>query len=71
MLKQDNGNTQLNLERNKFNDRTESKKYMGQGKRIGDQSLYFFELDKEKKITNLEKVRVFKRVRDLIYKNNS
>jgi|TARA_B100000282_G_scaffold35051_1_gene22035 hypothetical protein len=34
MLKQDNGNTQLNLERNKFNDRTESKKYMGQGKRI-------------------------------------
>ena len=43
---------------------------MGQGKRIGDQSLYFFELDNEKKITNLEKVRVFKRVRDLIYKNN-
>ena len=32
---------------------------MGQGKKIGDQSLYF-DLDERKKITNLEKVRVFK-----------
>ena len=34
MRKQENGNTQLNAIRNEFNDRTESKKYMGQGKRI-------------------------------------
>lgn len=32
--KQDNGNTQLNSVRNDFNDRTSSKIYMGQGKRI-------------------------------------
>ena len=31
---QQNGNTQLNQIRNEFNDRTENKKYMGQGKRI-------------------------------------
>tara|TARA_R100001591_G_scaffold7468_3_gene13959 strand:- start:897 stop:1034 length:138 start_codon:yes stop_codon:yes gene_type:complete len=34
MKNQDNGNTQLNAIRNEFNDRTESKKYMGQGKRM-------------------------------------
>ena len=34
MRKQENGNTQLNAIRNEFNDRTESKKYMGQGKRM-------------------------------------
>tara|TARA_Y100001972_G_scaffold121408_1_gene165388 strand:- start:461 stop:601 length:141 start_codon:yes stop_codon:yes gene_type:complete len=32
--KQDNGNTQLNSVRNDFNDRTASKSYMGQGKRM-------------------------------------
>ena len=32
MKNQENGNTQLNSIRNEFNDRVESKKYMGQGK---------------------------------------
>tara|TARA_B100000085_G_scaffold282155_1_gene310151 strand:+ start:2806 stop:2946 length:141 start_codon:yes stop_codon:yes gene_type:complete len=32
--KQSNGNTQLNSIRNEFNDRTKTKKYMGQGKRM-------------------------------------
>ena len=34
MRKQENLNTHLNSIRNEFNDRTESKKYMGQGKRM-------------------------------------
>ena len=34
MNKQNNGNDQLNSIRNEFNDRTTSKKYMGQGKRM-------------------------------------
>ena len=34
MRKQENGNTQLNAISNEFNDSTESKKYMGQGKRM-------------------------------------
>lgn len=34
MNKQNNGNEQLNSIRNEFNDRTTSKKYMGQGKRM-------------------------------------
>tara|TARA_B100000787_G_scaffold169262_1_gene159960 strand:+ start:1096 stop:2532 length:1437 start_codon:yes stop_codon:yes gene_type:complete len=33
-------------------------------------SLFFFELDKEKKMTKLEKVEVFERVRDIIFKDN-
>ena len=33
-------------------------------------SLYFFELDNEKKIINLESVKLFERIRDLIFKNN-
>jgi len=33
-------------------------------------SLYFFQLNNEKKIINLEKVEVFERVRDLIFKDN-
>lgn len=35
------------------------------GKRIGDKSLYFFELDNDNKFTNLEQVKVFQRIRDL------
>ena len=32
-------------------------------------SLYFFQLNDEKKMINLQQVKVFKRVRDLVYKN--
>ena len=32
-------------------------------------SLYFFQLNNEKKIINIEKVKVFQRVRDLVYNN--
>ena len=35
--------------------------------REGDKSLYFFELNSKKKLINLEKVKVFDRVRDLIF----
>ena len=35
-----------------------------------DKSLYFFELNKQKKIINLDRVGVFERVRDLRFKNN-
>jgi len=35
-----------------------------------DRSLYFFELNSEKKIINLEQVKVFERIRDLSFKNN-
>ena len=38
--------------------------------RDGDKSLYFFELNDEKKIINLEQVKVFERVRDLRFKDN-
>ena len=38
--------------------------------RIGDKSIYFFELDNKKKIINLEQVKVFQRVRDLTYKDD-
>ena len=33
-------------------------------------SIYFFELDSQKKAVNLEKIKVYERVRDLKYKNN-
>ena len=33
-------------------------------------SLYFFQLNNEKKIINLEQVKVFQRVRDLVYNND-
>jgi len=35
-----------------------------------DKSLYFFELNKQKEIINLDRVEVFERVRDLRFKNN-
>ena len=35
-----------------------------------DKSLYFFELNDEKKIINLKQVKVFERIRDLSVKNN-
>jgi hypothetical protein len=38
--------------------------------REGDKSLYFFELNNEKKIINLEQVKVFERIRDLSFKDN-
>ena len=37
---------------------------------LKDRSLYFFELNGEKKITNLNRVEVFERVRDLKFKDN-
>lgn len=37
---------------------------------LKDKSIYFFELNTDKKIKNLERVEVFERVRDLIYKDN-
>ena len=33
-------------------------------------SLYFFELNKKKQIINLEKVKVWERIRDIKYKHN-
>ena len=35
-------------------------------KQKGGKSLYFFEINDEKKLVNLEKVNVFDRVRDII-----
>ena len=35
-----------------------------------DNSLYFFELNKQKQIINLNRVEVFERVRDLRFNNN-
>jgi len=35
-----------------------------------DKSLYFFELNKEREIINLDRVEVFERVRDLRFNNN-
>jgi len=35
-----------------------------------DNSLYFFKLDKEKKINNFDRVEVFERIRDLSYNDN-
>ena len=37
---------------------------------LKDNSLYFFELNSEKKIINLDRVEVFERVRDLNFKDN-
>ena len=38
---------------------------------LKDQSLYFFELNNEKKILNLERVKLFERIRDLKYDNKN
>jgi hypothetical protein len=35
-----------------------------------DKSLYFFELNSQKQITNLNRVEVYERVRDLKFNNN-
>ena len=35
-----------------------------------DRSLYFFELNDQKQIINLNRVEVFERVRDLVFYNN-
>lgn len=40
------------------------------GKRLGDKSLYFFELDNNNKFINLEQVKVFQRIRDLVFNKN-
>ena len=37
----------------------------------GDKSLYFFELDNKNQLINLNQVKVFERVRDLIFYNNT
>jgi hypothetical protein len=37
---------------------------------LADKSLYFFELNKQKQIINLNRVQVFERVRDLRFNNN-
>ena len=39
-------------------------------KRDGDKSLYFFELNNEEKLINLEQVKVFERIRDLRFKDS-
>ena len=38
--------------------------------REGDKSIYFFKLDKKKKLIDLEQVKVTQRVRDLNFKDN-
>ena len=43
---------------------------MGRKERDGDKSLYFFELNDEKKIINLKQVKVFERIRDLRFYEN-
>jgi hypothetical protein len=40
------------------------------GERLGDKSLYFFELDSDNKIINLEQIKIFQRIRDIIFNNN-
>ena len=37
---------------------------------LNDRSLYFFELNDQKQIINLDKLEVFERVRDLGFNNN-
>ena len=39
-------------------------------KRDGDKSLYFFQLNEDKQLINLEQVKVFERIRDLRFNNN-
>ena len=38
--------------------------------RKGDKSLYFFELNNKNKIVNMERIKLFERVRDLRVKDN-
>ena len=38
--------------------------------RVGDKSIYFFELNEKKKIINLEQLKVYERVRDLKFNDN-
>ena len=38
---------------------------------LKDKSLYFFKLNKNNKIVEIDKVKVFERIRDLQYKNNN
>lgn len=42
---------------------------LGRGTK-GDKSLYFFDLNDKKEIINMKRVKVFQRVRDLVFKNN-
>ncbi len=35
-----------------------------------DKSLYFFEINKQREIVNLDKIKVFERIRDLLFKDN-
>ena len=37
---------------------------------LREKSLFYFELNKEKKLDKLKKVEVFERVRDIIFKND-
>jgi len=37
---------------------------------MNDESLYFFELNDQRKIINLERIEVYERVRDLKFYNN-
>ena len=43
---------------------------MGADDRVGDRSLYFFEIDHDKKLINLKQVKVFERVRDIKFQDN-
>tara|TARA_B100000575_G_C23076916_1_gene620343 strand:+ start:35 stop:1402 length:1368 start_codon:yes stop_codon:yes gene_type:complete len=38
---------------------------------LGGRAIYFFKINKNNQITNLEKIEVFERVRDLVYSNNN
>lgn len=38
--------------------------------RVGDKSIYFFELNEKKKIINLEQLKVYERIRDLKFNDN-
>ena len=40
------------------------------GSMSGDKSIYFFELNEQKQIINLNRVEVFERVRDLVFKDS-
>ena len=37
---------------------------------LKERAIYFFKLDSEKQITNLKKVKIFERIRDLKFYNN-
>ena len=45
-------------------------RFLGFNCSLKDKSIYFFELNEQKQIINLERVEVFERVRDLMFNDN-